>query len=588
MPYILGLSFNYHDSSVALITAEGEVLACVDEERFSRRKHDNSFPVHAINYLLERYSITPDNIEKIAYYESTYHKKKRIARQLATTSFSGFTQHFYNILERWSSAISAPEKQIADFFKVDRERIFTSYHHLSHCCSSIYTSGFTQGDFVTLDGVGELTTGLQGSFTSREDGSLKISVHKRMSFPDSLGLFYTAITQYLGFEVNEGEYKVMGLAPYGVPLYKDVVHTLFDNIDGLNTRLNQKYFSFSSISNSSISKAFVDLLGNPIRIPETEINLRDKGTLSSSAQKNPAYFYADFAASCQSVIEDIILDICKKDTSCDTDNLVCAGGVFYNSVANGRVINESNYRNVFIYPAAGDSGNSLGAAFAYLYSKGYPVTPTPLSTAYLGREFSKDQTIEFLQSNSIPYLDFGFTNSTAYLADLLAQGKVISVFNGRAEHGPRSLGNRSILASPINFSMKNTVNEKIKFRELFRPFAPTTIPEHASKYFDLKISSRLYDFMLATCQVKSSAQPFLQATTHIDGSARVQIVAKSQNLFFYNLISSFGDLTSTYALLNTSFNVRGEPIVDSLADAVSTFFRTDIDALYLNGLIVHK
>ena len=500
---------------------------------------------------------------------------------------TSFVEHFPNIVRRWSSHISDPVSQISQYFNVDKSFVFVSEHHLSHICSSIYTSGLKEGVFVTLDGVGEITTGTKGIFCTSKNGILDIDVMEEMLFPHSIGLFYTAITQYLGFEVNEGEYKVMGLAPYGLPLYRDKVIQLFDTIDGMNTRLKQKYFCFREISNSSISPLFSSLIGVPARIPESEIALRDSISLKNGVIEEQ-YFYADFAASCQSVIEDIILQICVVDTEYSTSNLVCSGGVFYNSVANGKVLRNLPYKNFYIYPAAGDSGNSVGAAYSYFYKNKIAVPSMELKDAYLGSSFDMDATIKFLEKECIPFELHNHNTMINSLSKMLFDQKVIALFHGRAEHGPRALGNRSIIASPIHISMKDTVNKKIKFRELFRPFAPATTVKHASKYFDLQTNSKLYEFMLATCQVKDSAKPYLQATTHIDGSARVQIVNSTQNPFFYDLINAFGDLSSTYCLLNTSFNVRGEPIVESLTDAVSTFYRTDIDALYLNGLLILK
>ena len=587
MKYVLGLSFNYHDSSACLVSQSGELIACIDEERLTRKKHDNSFPSNSIDYLFDYYSLSNVDILAIAYYEDTEEKKKRVASQLAASSFPSFLEHFPNIAKRWSSYISDPISQISDYFNIDKSRIFTSQHHLSHICSSIFTSGFSEGVFVTLDGVGETTTGTKGTFSTISNGAIDIQLNEKMVFPHSIGLFYTAITQYLGFEVNEGEYKVMGLAPYGLPLYKDRVLKIFAEVDGLNTRLKQDYFCFRTISNSSISPLFSKLMGVPPRVPESDISLRDTQSLKKGVREDK-YFYADFAASCQSVVEDIILQICHPGSSSVQPNLVCSGGVFYNSVANGKLVRNLPYENVHIYPAAGDSGNSVGAAYAYFYKKRHPITPSQLNNAYLGRSFNMSDTVKFLDDNRIPFEQHEPSTIIKILSELLLEQKVIAAFHGRAEHGPRALGNRSIIASPMEKSMKDVVNAKIKFRELFRPFAPATVREYANQYFDLQKNSKLYEFMLATCQVNEHSKPYLKATTHIDGSARVQVVDELQNQFFYNLIHAFGDLSGTYCLLNTSFNVRGEPIVDSMTDAISTFYRTDIDALYLNGLILLK
>ena len=585
MNYIIGTSFGFHDSSAALLDEDANIIAVVDEERFSRIKHDNSFPSHCLDYLLSKYSINPDDIEKVCYYENPSLKLSRIAQQCANSSFRQFNKYFPSILSKYSRLDLSPQLQLSSYLGIPKNKIYISSHHISHLCSSLYTSGFTEGDFVTLDGVGEIDTGSVGSFFySKEMQSYKILFQKKMEFPNSIGLFYTALTQYLGFEVNEGEYKVMGLAPYGKPLYTGLLKKVFSRYDGLNTVLNKKYFPFNTLANSSFTQEFVDLVGREPRRPEAHLELRS----FSSADKNKSadYFYADMAASAQHIVQNLILQICSSQSS--SDNLVCAGGVFYNSVANGLIASQSEHNNFYIYPAAGDSGNSLGSAFAYLYSSHKRFIPKPLETIYLGRSFSKEDTTKYLNAQCIPYLDMSLDDCWNYLSSALFNKKVIAVFNGSAEHGPRALGNRSIIASPLHTDMKDIVNAKIKFRELFRPFAPVSTCEESDKYFDIPSNRKVFEYMLATCQVNSQYKSKLPAVTHIDGSARLQIVSSSSNAFLYGLIKQFGKKSGVDVLLNTSFNVRGEPIVDSLHDALSTFYRTDIDYLYLNGCIVTK
>jgi len=588
--YVIGLSFGYHDSSVALLNVEGKLIEVHDEERFSRRKHDAHFPLHSLEYLVNKYNLSDQNIAKVCYYENPRLKLQRVARQVANSDLSLLKHNLPQIVRSWSQTKLEPQKLIAEHLNIPLQKVFTSEHHLSHLCSSLYTSGFQSGAFLTLDGVGELHTGTAGNFSFDENGHLTILTHKKILFPNSIGLFYTAVTEYLGFEVNEGEFKVMGLAPYGTPRHVELVRKFFVSTDGIDVKLNSKYFAFNSLAKTSITKDFIDLIGYPPRKPESPIQLRDHlaaSTHGTAEADQERYFYADFAASCQKLVQDIILASIRPLRQY-SNRLVLSGGVFYNSVANGLILREGLFDDIHIYPAAGDSGTSVGSAYAYFYKSNKPIYPKKLESIYVGRSFTKDQTMSFLRDHSIPYNHLSHYETLCQLVDSLTEKKVIALFHGSAEHGPRALGNRSIIASPLYHDMKDIVNAKIKYRELFRPFAPASTEEKADLYFDIPKSRDLYRYMLATCPVRSDYAPTLPATTHVDNSARLQIVSRDCNPFFYSLISEFGHRTSVYTLLNTSFNVRGEPIVDSLHDAISTFYATDIDVLYLNGILIEK
>ena len=371
MQYVIGISFGFHDSSVSVISDSGDILCVVDEERFSRVKHDKSFPEHAIKYIKDRFCLNETNIAAVVYYEDPHKKLGRVSRQLSNSSLPVFLEKFPRLIESWASFKLNPRTRISSSFSIARDKVYYSSHHLSHALSSIYTSGFRTGNFLTLDGVGESLTGTSGRFLFDKNNQLKLIHRKKILFPHSIGLFYTAITQYLGFEVNEGEFKVMGLAPYGEPQYTDLVRSLFTSLNGFSVALNLKYFAFDTLANTSITKAFVDHVGIPQRVPESPLNLRTKPiqeTSPNSSAPNPTsnrYFYADFAASCQKVVEETILECVQSslEEGEDQTNLVCSGGVFYNSVSNGQISNLGSLKDIHIYPAAGDSGASLGSCF---------------------------------------------------------------------------------------------------------------------------------------------------------------------------------------------------------------------------------
>lgn len=577
--YLLGISCFYHDSSVALISQEGKIIYAIDEERLSGIKHDKNFPLESCKKALI-IAGGIKNIEKVCYYENSREKLERVALQISNTKGEHLENHIEKILAEWKNYKLNPEYYISESLNIPIERIWTSSHHLSHVCSSVMTSGLGETDFITFDGVGEITTGLSGNYNPNRNN--EIQIYREQVFPHSLGLFYTAITQYLGFEVNEGEFKVMGLAPYGEALYINEARMLFKNLDGMNSKLNMKYFSHDAVSDKCYTSHMEKLFGLKAKPKEIEWDLDRSQQLKK---------YADVAASCQSVLEEIVFSEIKYlKKRGKGKNLCMSGGIFYNSVLNGRINRESGYTNIYAFPAVGDSGNAVGAALAYLHFKKKKSIFPKLDTIYLGDIQSKEDIERFLLENKIDFINFLDKKKEAslLLAKLLSQGHVIAIYQGRDEYGPRALGNRSILADPRSTEMKDIVNRKIKYREPFRPFAPAVIEEYSNIYFDYDGRGDMYRYMQCTAQVNRQYRDQLKAVTHVDNSARIQVVTKESNEFYYGLINDFGSITKVYCLLNTSFNVKGEPMVSTLHQALSTFYRTEIDAIYLDGAIVLK
>ena len=435
--------------------------------------------------------------------------------------------------------------------------IYYSTHHLSHASASFYTSPFKEAAVITFDGVGEWETTTWG--TATEEGiELKEAIH----FPHSLGMLYSAFTYYLGFKVNSGEYKVMGLAPYGKPKYVDLIKENIIKIhkDGSYT-LNMKYFSFLE-SNVMISKEFVELFGHPPRKPESRIT----------------EFHADVAASIQEVLEEVILNIVNKVyDKTEEDNLVLGGGVALNSVANYKILKESSFESIFVHPAAGDAGSSLGAALLF-YWKGRKFKGIREFSPYLGAGFSAEEIRRVLEKIGAKVKHMKREDLIKEAVAMLKEKKIIGWFQGRAEWGPRALGNRSILADPRWPEMKEIVNKKIKFREPFRPFAPSVLEEIAKEYFDISVRDKPAYYMLVVAKVKKPKE--IPAVTHVDGTGRLQIVSKKMNPAYHALITQFYEETGVPVVLNTSFNLRGEPIVNSPADAFRTFATSKMDALF--------
>lgn len=597
---ILGISCYYHDAAAALISS-GKVLAAAEEERFSRKKHDSGFPRNAIDFCLRQSSLTIDNIDYIVLYEKPFRKFHRILLSSLSTYPRSYSS-FRKAIRIWMTQKLWIKSEIAVYLKCDLNKILFCEHHLSHAASCFFPSPFPKAAILTVDGVGEWTT---TSFGVGEGNN--ITLQKEIHFPQSLGLLYSAFTAFLGFEVNEGEWKVMGLAPYGKPLYADKIwKTVRKNSDG-SFSLDFSYFSFHFSDKYSYSKKLIDLMGDPIE-PSISYRVTERS--------------ADIAASIQNVTEELLLHMVKavkKETQ--MENLCMAGGVALNSVANYRLLKESGFQNIFIQPAAGDSGGALGAAlYVYHHILGNKNRHL-LDSAYLGQQFHNEAIEQFLKKENIKYKKLTDDQLVNYTADKISQGKVIGWMQGRFEWGPRALGARSILADARRADMKEIINAKVKFREAFRPFAPSVLAEYADKVFDLNIfakqdnktprgwqadpepvegeamtppmvkeSEKHYPlrFMLYIVPVRKEWRQKVPAINHADNTARPQLVYKDTHPLYYKLLTAFYKKTAVPLLLNTSFNLKGEPIVSSSADAYSTFIRSGIDILVMGNYVCGK
>ncbi len=538
----------------------GRILAAAQEERFSRIKNDKSFPAAAFRYCLEHAALTIADIDCLAFYEDPTQK---LSRQLWMGMLPGITQDRRASIER-HALHTHPLEEIGlvagyegPFEIVD--------HHLSHAASAYFFSGFDEAAILTVDGVGEWATTTYSGAEGKEIRRLE-----QVDFPDSLGLFYSAITGYLGFEVNEGEYKVMGLAPYGQPKFVDKIQQLIEEAPKGQYRLNLRYFSFLH-EDRMFSDALCELLGAPARAPGTEIT----------------QVYMDIARSAQLVLEEVLLrKVRYLHSLVPSQNLCMAGGVALNVVANSRCLREAPFKRLFVQPAAGDAGGCLGAAaIAHLRRVGARVPCEPLQHVYWGPSNPIDKTRRILEASGVAYQDYRDDEARLLerIVDSLIDGKVIAWLSGRMEFGPRSLGARSIIADPRRPEMRDRINALVKHREAFRPFAPAVLEQFAAQHFALDHAS---PFMLEVCQVISSIQ--LPAVMHVDGSARVQTVACHTNRRFAELLRHFHGRTGCPILLNTSFNLRGEPIVCSVTDAISTFGRSKIDLLVLDDFVIDR
>ena len=554
---VIGISCFFHDAACCLLK-DGVLVAAVEEERFSRTKHDPGIPKRAFNYCLEEGRLTIDEIDCVVYYEEP---AKKLARQL-WMMLPGLPSE-RKVLARLDPR--RPEREIREVLGYDG-RIEYVGHHEAHAASTFYYSGFKEAAILTVDGVGEWDTTSYGR--GRGDD---LEILETVEFPHSLGLLYSTITGYLGFEVNEGEYKVMGLAPYGKPRYADLVRQLIINQPGGQYRLDLRYFDFTSF-NRMYSDELVSLFGHPPRQRRTEI----------------LDFHKDLARSLQFVLEEILMEKMKYlHEVTGMENLCMAGGVALNCVANGRIKREGPFKRMFIQPAAGDSGGALGAA-AIAHKRLTNGKTESLSTfrhAYLGPAYSSEEVASFINSTGVKAQDFRGREAELIevVAQRLASDKIVGWFHGRMEFGPRALGARSILADPRADNMQDRINSIIKQRESFRPFAPAVLEERASIHFDLDHPSR---YMLETCQVKSPIK--LPAITHVDGSARVQTVDGDANPRFAKLLRAFERLTGCPILLNTSFNLNYEPIVCSPADALICFIRSGLDVLVLEDFVIDR
>lgn len=590
--YILGISAFYHDAAAAIIK-DGEIIAAAQEERFSRKKHDPRFPVHAINYCLEEAFIEPSEITAVAFYDNPTLTWDRIVKSCiigGPDSADTFESAFSSLLgiKMW---VHDHVKKLLGTTGQHGKIVFTG-HHMSHSASCFYPSPFRDAAILTLDGVGEWST-----TTIAHGKENQIDILKEINFPNSLGLLYSAFTYYCGFKVNSGEYKLMGLAPYGEPKYtREIYDNLIDVKPDGSYNLNQEYFGFIA-GKKSINQKFCDLFGGPERQPESRITKREM----------------DLAASIQKVTEEVMIGIAKETKKLTgARNLCLAGGVALNCVANGKILKEKIFDKIWIQPAAGDAGGALGAAMVAHHQvfKEPRVLATGMDSqkgTYLGPAFSSNEIQAYLKRKSYPAHVINEPDLWATkVAEALAEGKIVGFFSGRMEFGPRSLGARSIIGDARSPEMQSTMNLKIKFRESFRPFAPAVLAEDVQKYFDLDAESP-YMLLVAPVQDKLLRKPGqeveggdnmieiinqvrsdIPAVTHVDNSARVQTVHKETNAPFYNVIDHFKRLTGSSVLVNTSFNVRGEPIVCTPEDAYKCFMRTHIDVLVLENAILYK
>jgi carbamoyltransferase len=592
---ILGISAYYHDAAACLVI-DGKIIAAVQEERFTRIKHDSSFPNHAISYCLKEAGISAKDLDHIVFYDKPFLKFERLLETYLAFAPRGF-KSFATSLPVWLKdklfQKSVITKAMTDLWGKDirwGERLLFSEHHLSHAASAFFPSPFEEAAVLTMDGVGEWTT------TSLAIGKgNNLDVIKEIHFPHSLGLLYSAFTYYTGFKVNSGEYKVMGLAPYGVPRYADLIKEhLIDIKDDGSFHLDMTYFDYCTDLKMT-NRKFDALFGGPPRTPETDLTQREM----------------DLAASIQSVTEEVVIKL-ARDIAKTTGqkNLCLAGGVALNCVANGKLLKEKIFEQIWIQPAAGDAGGALGAALGayYLHAKKPRAQSHGLdemSGSYLGPAYTQDeieQRLDVLGAKFDVLNDEDLINTTA---KMLASGKAVGWHQGRMEFGPRALGGRSILADPRSPTIQKQLNLKVKYRESFRPFAPSVLSADVSEWFDLDVDS---PYMLLVASVLPNKQiamtqeekslfgidklniprSEIPAVTHVDYSARVQTVYQATNPKYFSLITRFKEITGCPVLVNTSFNVRGEPIVESPDDAFKCLMGTDIDLLVIGNCILEK
>jgi carbamoyltransferase len=598
---ILGISAFYHDSAAAIIV-EGKIIAAAQEERFTRKKQDESFPVNAVKYCLEEASVKIDQLDAVVFYDKPMLKFERLIETYYGFSPKGIAS-FVVAIPVWlkgkvflKKIIFDKLKEVQPFNKQKLKLLFTE-HHLSHAASAFYPSEFDKAAILTIDGVGEWAT---ASICYGEGKNIKIL--KELRFPHSLGLLYSAFTYYLGFRVNSGEYKLMGLAPYGIPgsdqveryvkLIKD--HLVDIKPDG-SIWLNQKFFSYSTGLRMVPDRKWAKLFGFSRRLPEDKIEQH----------------HCDLAYAIQQVTEEIIFAMAShvKELT-GAENICLAGGVALNCVANGKLLLKNLFKGIYIQPAAGDAGGALGAALAgchiFFGNERIPVNGDAMSGSFLGPEYSDKDVLKAVNAYEAVYENYpSFDSLTTKVSQLLADGKVVGWVQGRMEFGPRALGNRSILGDARNREMQKKLNLKIKYRESFRPFAPSVLAEENSNYFDLNVDS---PYMLLVAQVnpkwlKPLPENYFQlplmerlyverskvpAITHIDLSARIQTVHRDTNPRYWELINKFKELTGCGLIVNTSFNVRGEPIICTPDDAYRCFMRTEMDYLVINNFLFEK
>ena len=583
---ILGISCFYHDSA-ACIVRDGIILAAAQEERFSRKKHDPRFPGNAIRYCLQEADLTIQNLDYVVFYDKPFLTFERLLLSYLTVAPKGI-RSWLEAMPLWLGQKLYIPKVIQRETGYEGDVLYTE-HHEAHAASAFYPSPFDEAAILTIDGVGEWATASYGSGKGNE-----ITLLKELHFPDSLGLLYSAFTYFTGFKVNSGEYKLMGLAPYGVPRYRDIILSeLVDLKEDGSIRLNLSYFDFLGGLRMT-NKRFAKLFGGPPRKPETEIKQREM----------------DIAASIQAVTEEIVLRMIKhvhKET--DQKNLCLAGGVALNCVANGRILREGPFEDIWIQPAAGDAGGAMGAALSVWHRYLGKERPDPKGYdspqgSYLGPSFSNESVKTFLETKGYPFHELDGDNRARIIAEQIAEGKIVGYMAGRMEFGPRALGARSILGDPRRGDIQTVMNLKIKYRESFRPFAPSVLEEKVSEYFD---TDRPSPYMLLVSYVQKERRlpqpsgdgmPMLErlkvkrsdipAVTHLDYSARLQTVNKKHKSDYHEVISEFEKLTGCAVIVNTSFNVRGEPIICTPENAYQCFMRTEMDVLVIENCMLFK
>jgi len=592
---ILGISAYYHDSASALVM-NGEIIAAAQEERFTRKKHDASFPKNAIIYNLREANIKLTDIDYIVFYEKPFVKFERLLSTYLSFAPKGFSS-FSRAMPVWlkeklfiKTTLKRELSSLSDTKNKDLPKILFSEHHLSHAASAFYPSPFSQAAILCLDGVGEWAT------TSVWVGeNRKLESKWSIDFPHSLGLLYSAFTYYTGFKVNSGEYKLMGLAPYGENKFVEHIYDKLIDVKNDGTfRLDMEYFNYAT-GLSMTNKKFNNLFGGPPRLPESDITQKEM----------------DLARSIQTVVEEIILKIVKSIHKEFKINQLClAGGVALNCVANGKILREGPFKDIWIQPAAGDAGGALGAAlFVYnQLNKDFVKKKNGkdmMKGAYLGGSFSNDDIKNYLKSVNASYIELPDNELLPKVAKLIDSGNVVGWFSGRMEFGPRALGSRSILGDPRNTTMQSTMNLKIKYRESFRPFAPVVLAEKAAEWFNIDCDS---PYMLLTAEILDAKKlkasedekkifgidklkiprSQIPAVTHVDYSSRIQTAHKDTNARLYQLIKNFSKFSNCPILINTSFNVRGEPIVNEPKDAYTCFMRTEMDYLVMENIILSK
>ena len=593
MTSILGISAFYHDSA-ACILKNGEIIAAAQEERFTRVKHDPSYPFNAIEFVLEQSNLKLNNVDFIVFFEKPFLKFERLLETYVAFAPKGFTS-FSKAMPLWikeklfqKNYLFNKLKEHDTNFKNDK-KIFFSDHHLSHAASAFFPSPFKEAIVLTADGVGEWATTTVAIGTNNN-----LEIKKEIHFPHSLGLIYSAFTYYTGFKVNSGEYKLMGLAPYGNPIYKDKIYKLIDIKDDGTFRLDQSYFNYAT-GLTMTNEKFDKLFGQKVRDPKTE---------------DVNQFHMDIAASIQKVTEEIMVKLAKSiRKEFEIKNLCLAGGVALNCVANSKILEEKIFDNIWIQPAAGDAGGSLGAALALWHiefnNKRHVNPDDDMKGSFLGKQFKQDVIEKELNDIGAKFEILNYDDLLFQTSKYLADSKAVGWFQGRMEFGPRALGCRSILADPRSHKMQKNLNLKVKYRESFRPFAPSVLKEDLTEWFDMKLDS---PYMLLVAKINEKIKikmtdeenemfgieklnvirSSIPAVTHVDYSARIQTVNKKTNKIYYDLISKFKEMTGCPLLVNTSFNVRGEPIVNTPTDAFNCFMGTELDYLVIGNCILDK